>query len=34
MMIDLKWDFFADTEIVSLLQDVSEDGLQTVEDFI
>ena len=34
MMIDLKWDFFADTEIVSLLQDGSEDGIQTVEDFL
>ncbi len=33
-MIDLKWDFFADTEIVSLLQDGSDDGIQTVEDFL
>ena len=34
MMIDLKWDFFADTEIVSLLQDGGDDGIQTVEDFL
>ena len=33
-MIDLKKDFFADTEIVSLLQDGGEDGNQTVEDFL
>ena len=33
-MIDLKQDFFADTEIVSLLQDGGEDGNQTVEDFL
>lgn len=33
-MLDLKWDFFSDTEIVSLLQDGSEDGVQTVEDFL
>ena len=29
-MLDLKWDFFADTEIVSLLQDGGDDGIQTV----
>lgn len=34
MMLDLKWNFFSDTEIVSLLQDGSEDGVQTVEDFL
>lgn len=34
MMIDLKPDLFADTEIISLLQDGSEDGRQTVEDFL
>lgn len=34
MMIDLNKDFFADSEIVSLLQDGSEDGNQTVEDFL
>lgn len=33
-MIDLKIDYFADIEIVSLLQDSSEDGCQTVEDFL
>ena len=33
-MIDLKKDYFADTEIVSLLQDEEEDGNQTVEDFL
>lgn len=33
-MLDLKWNFFSDTEIVSLLQDGSEDGVQTVEDFL
>jgi hypothetical protein len=33
-MIDLKKDYFADSEIVSLLQDGSEDGKQTVEDFL
>ena len=33
-MIDLKKDYFADTEIVSLLQDGGEDGNQTVEDFL
>lgn len=33
-MIDLKPDFFSDTEIASLLQDGSEDGNQTVEDFL
>ncbi|MCQ2072812.1 MAG: RES family NAD+ phosphorylase [Bacteroidaceae bacterium] len=33
-MIDLKRDFFADSEIVSLLQDGGEDGNQTVEDFL
>lgn len=33
-MIDLNKDFFADSEIVSLLQDGSEDGVQTVEDFL
>ena len=34
MMIDLKQDFFSDTEIISLLQDGGEDGNQTVEDFL
>ncbi len=34
MMIDLKQDFFSDTEITSLLQDGGEDGNQTVEDFL
>ena len=33
-MIDLKKDYFADSEIVSLLQDGGEDGNQTVEDFL
>ncbi len=33
-MIGLKIDFFADTEIVSLLQDGGDDGVQTVEDFL
>ena len=33
-MIDLKQDFFSDTEIISLLQDGGEDGNQTVEDFL
>ena len=33
-MIDLMKDYFADTEIVSLLQDGGEDGNQTVEDFL
>ena len=34
MMIDLKQEFFSDTEIISLLQDGGEDGNQTVEDFL
>ena len=34
MMIDLRADFFSDTEIVSLLLDGGEDGNQTVEDFL
>ncbi|MGM9737340.1 MAG: RES family NAD+ phosphorylase [Candidatus Cryptobacteroides sp.] len=33
-MLDLNKDFFADTEIVSLLEDNSEDEKQTVEDFL
>lgn len=33
-MVDLRKDYFADSEIVSLLQDGSEDGRQTVEDFL
>lgn len=33
-MIDLNKDYFVDSEIVSLLQDGSEDGYQTVEDFL
>lgn len=33
-MIDLKQDYFADTEIVSLLQDGGEDDVQTIEDFL
>ena len=33
-MIDLEIGYFADTEIISLLQDGSEDGRQTVEDFL
>lgn len=34
MMIDLKQEFFADIEIVSLLQDGGDDDSQTVEDFL
>ena len=33
-MIDLEIGYFTDTEIISLLQDGSEDGRQTVEDFL
>lgn len=33
-MIDLKKEFFADTEIVSLLEEGGEDGNQAVEDFL
>lgn len=33
-MLDLKKDFFADSEIVSLLEDNSEEGKQTVEAFL
>lgn len=33
-MIDLEIGYFVDTEIISLLQDGSEDGRQTVEDFL
>ena len=33
-MIDVNKDYFVDSEIVSLLQDGSEDGYQTVEDFL
>lgn len=33
-MINLKKEFFADTEIVSILEDGGEDGIQTVEDFV
>jgi len=33
-MIDLIQDYFADSEIVSLLTDGDEDGVQTVEDFL
>ena len=33
-MMDLRKDYFADSEIVGLLQDGSEDGRQTVEDFL
>lgn len=33
-MIDLKKDYFADIEIVSLLDDGGDDGSQTVEDFL
>lgn len=33
-MIDLRKDYFVDSEIVSLLQDGGEDGIQTVEDFL
>lgn len=34
MMIDLKQEFFADIEIISLLQDGGDDDSQTVEDFL